>query len=147
MNIHWIYCIKNIFTLQNFWATCACLQKQFPAKFSLYWIYFLPFKIFEQLCAHPEKQSLPWIFHCIQYTFCIQDFLATCSCPEFSVLDIYFSQWRAVRFVTGEALSLSKPNLRVIWIEWRSINSPLNWLLSEWLLLMLSITYHTLLHT
>jgi len=28
-----------------------------------------------------------------------------------------------------------------------SINSPLSWLLSEWLLLMLSIPYHNLLHT
>jgi len=34
-----------------------------------------------------------------------------------------------------------------IWIEWNSINSPLSWLLAEWLLLMLSIPYHHLLHT
>ena len=33
------------------------------------------------------------------------------------------------------------------WIEWSSINSPFNWLLAEWLLLMLSIPYHNLLHT
>ena len=34
-----------------------------------------------------------------------------------------------------------------VWIEWSSINSPLNWLLAQWLLLMLSIPYHNLLHT
>ena len=34
-----------------------------------------------------------------------------------------------------------------VWIEWSSINSPLNWLLAEWLLLMLSSPHHNLLHT
>jgi len=28
------------------------------------------------------KQSCPGIFHCIEYTFYIQNFWATCSCPE-----------------------------------------------------------------
>ena len=168
MNIRSIHCIENIFTVQDFWATCACFQKQsFPAKFSLCRIYFLPFKTFEQLCAYPENQSSPWnvslysiewlLNHCSEMDFLhsgffflhsgfyIQDFLATCACPEFAVLDIYFLQWRAVRFVTGEALSLSTPNLRLY--ELSSINSPLNWLLAEWLLLMLSTPYHNLLHT
>jgi len=34
-----------------------------------------------------------------------------------------------------------------VWIELSSINSPLNWLLAEWLLLRLSIPYHNLLNT
>ena len=29
----------------------------------------------------PWKQSCPGIFHCIEYTFYIQNFLATCACP------------------------------------------------------------------
>jgi len=52
-------------------------------------------------------------FHCIQHTFYTQDFWSTCACSEFAVLNIYFLRWHAVRFVIGEALSLSKSNLRV----------------------------------
>jgi len=40
-----------------------------------------------------------------------------------------------------------KANFASIWIERSSINSPLTWLLAEWLLLMLSSPYHNLLHT
>jgi len=47
--------------------------------------------------AFPEKkQSSPEIFHCIEYTFYIQEFWATCVCPEkqrvpeFTVLNIFF---------------------------------------------------------
>ena len=72
-----IHCIEIFFTVQDFWATCACREKQsLPWNLSLYWIYFLPFRIFEQLCAWPE------IFCCIKYTFYIQDFWRTCTCPE-----------------------------------------------------------------
>ena len=111
MNIHWIYCIENIFTVQDFWETCACLQKQrFPAKYSLYWIYFLPFKIFDPALTL-ENKICPEIFHCIYFLH--SRFLSNLRLPWFAVLNIYFLQWRAVRFVTGEALSLSKSTLRV----------------------------------
>ena len=41
VNIHWINCIENFFTVQDFWATRACPEKQSsPWNFSLYWIYF-----------------------------------------------------------------------------------------------------------
>jgi len=57
-------------------------NQSFPWKFSLYWIYFLSFRIFEQLSACLEQQRVPWI-HCTKYVFfIIQDFLATCACPE-----------------------------------------------------------------
>ena len=106
MNIH---CIETFFTVHDFWATCASLKKQLPWKFSLYWIYFLPFRIFEQLALALKKRVainspywiyfLPFrifeqlalavknrvcleIFHCIEYTFYIQDFWSTCDCPE-----------------------------------------------------------------
>ena len=39
-----------------------------------------------------------------------------------------------------------KTNFASIWIKWSSMNSPLNWLLAEWLLLMISIPYHHFLH-
>jgi len=40
-----------------------------------------------------------------------------------------------------------KAKFASVWIAWRNINSPLNWLLAEWLLLMLSILYHHFSHT
>ena len=78
-----INCIEHFFTVHYFWATCACPEKNrvalkiftvvnnvlftfricnnfrltckqsFPWNFSLYWIYFLLFRIFEQ-------RRLPW---------------------------------------------------------------------------------------
>jgi len=88
VNIHWIYSIKNIFTVQDFWATLRLPSK---IDFSL--------KIFTVLNCHSrflsnsaltlENRVCPENFHCIQYTFCIQDFWATYACPEFAVLNIY----------------------------------------------------------
>ena len=106
--LYWKYfhCSGFLSNLRLPWKT------EFFLKFSLYWVYFLPFKIFEQLCAYNETQSLPWNFTVfnILFTFRIFEQLAL----ALNLLYwIYFLQWRAVRFVTGEALSLSKPNLRV----------------------------------
>ena len=61
MNIHWTHCIGNFFTVQDFWATCAC----------------------------PEKQSCPEIFHSIEIFFIIQDFWAGCICFENRVFPIF----------------------------------------------------------
>ena len=76
----WIYTVlKTLSSFTIFEQHALALKKQsFPWKFSLYWIYFLPFRIFEQLCACPENQSCPGIFHCIEYTFYFQEFWATC---------------------------------------------------------------------
>ena len=62
--------MEYTFYIQNFWAACAC----------------------------PEKQSCPDIFHCIeQVFFIIQKFWVACACPEkqrvpcnFSLYGIYF---------------------------------------------------------
>ena len=65
VNIHWI---ENFFTVHDFWASCACPEKtELPWKFSLYWIYLLPFRIFEQLALAlknrvAQKYSLYWIY-------------------------------------------------------------------------------------
>ena len=40
-----------------------------------------------------------------------------------------------------------KAKFASVWIEWSSIHSPLNWLLSEWLLPIFPIPYHNLLLT
>ena len=114
-----MHCIENFLTVHDFWATCACPEKtELPWNFSLYWIYFLLIRSFEQLCACPEKQSCtiftvlnmfftlrifeqpvlslknrvcPEILHSIEYTFYIQDFWATCACPENRVALEFFT--------------------------------------------------------
>jgi len=78
-NFHYF---EYTFYISDFWATSACPEKQrVPWKFSLYWIYILSFRIFEQL-ALALKNSCPENFHCTEYTFHIQDLWVTCACPE-----------------------------------------------------------------
>jgi len=43
---------------------------------------FSPFRIFEQLGLALKIRVCPENFHCIEYTFYIQDFWTTCNCPE-----------------------------------------------------------------
>ena len=105
-----IYCIENVFTVQDLRATCTCPDKlSVPWKFSLNRIHFLHsgflsnlrlpwktecalkiftlvnvlFTIHDFLAALrlPWKTELPCI-HCIEYIFYIQEFLATSTCPE-----------------------------------------------------------------
>ena len=73
--------IEYSFYNQDFWATCAC----------------------------PEKQSVPWI-HCIEYIFfIIQNFEQTCACPEKQNLPWKFSlYWNIfLSFRTVEQLDLA----------------------------------------
>ena len=145
VNIHWIYCIENIFTVQDFWATCACLKNRaFPEIFTVLNIFLTIQDFWATLRLQWNTEfalKILTVFN-VLFTFRVCEQLAL---AVNSLYWIYFLQWRAVRFVTGEALSLSKPSLRVY--ESNSVNSPLNWLLAEWLLLMLSIPCHNLLHT
>jgi len=78
-----IFTVVNIlFTFRIFNSFRLLCKQIFPWKFSLYWIYFLLFRIFEQRRFLWKKQSWPEIFHCIEYTFYIQEFWATCVCSE-----------------------------------------------------------------
>ena len=49
---------------------------------SLYLIYIINHSEFWTTCACPEKQSLPWSFHCVEIFFIFQDFWTTWACPE-----------------------------------------------------------------
>ena len=118
-----MHCIENFFTVQHFWTTCLCPEKQFSLNFftvliihffyhseflsnlplpwktdltwnsSLYW-YICIIQDFWATCVCPEN------FHCIEYTFHIQDFWATCACPEkqsvpwIHLLNAYFLSFR-----------------------------------------------------
>ena len=56
-------------------------KTELPWNFSLYWNIFYHSGFLSNLHL-PWKQGLPWI-HCIEYIFfIIQDFWATCACPE-----------------------------------------------------------------
>ena len=103
--------LSILFTFRSYEQLCACPEKQsVPWIFSMYWIYFLhsgflshlrfPWKtacalkfftvlnilfniwIYEQLPLGLKNKVCPAIFHCVEYTFCIQDFWATCVCHE-----------------------------------------------------------------
>jgi len=61
-------------------------------------IYFFIIQNFEQLALALINRVFPEIFHCLQIFFTLQDFVATCTCPEtefalkiFTVLSIVFT--------------------------------------------------------
>ena len=125
-----VHCNEHFFTVHEFWATSACPGKtELHWKFSLYWIYF-SHSGFLTTCACPENRVSPEILHCIEYIFyhsgflskfvlslknrgprihstdyifsIIQDFWATCACPEkqscpdiFTALNMYFILFRS----------------------------------------------------
>jgi len=113
VNIHWIHCIENFFTIQHFWTTYTCPEKQrFPWNFSLYWLYtFYHSGFLSNLCL-PWKFSLYWIyflhsgflsnlrlrwkteFHCFEIFFIVQEFWATCACPENRICHEIFQDGR-----------------------------------------------------
>jgi len=110
VNIRWIHCIQNFFTVQPFRTTCTCPEKQsFPWNLSLYWLYTFHHSGFWATCACPKKQIWPGILHCIEIFFIIQDVWATCVCPEIStVLNILFT------FRIFEQLALALKNRVVL---------------------------------
>jgi len=95
--------LNTLFYIQDFWATCACPEEQSaPWNFSPYGIYFLPFRILEQLGLALKKQSCPEIFHCIEIYFIIQDFWATRDCPEKQLPWNFPLYWMCTLFIIQE---------------------------------------------
>ena len=115
-----IYNVLNIFlTIQDFWATLRLPWKtEFALKFFTIFNILFIFRIFKQLAL--ALNSLYGIY-------------------------IFYSGVRWGAWLGG--IVSFKAKFASVWIKWSSINSPLNWLLAEWLLLMLSIPYHNLLRT
>jgi len=75
------HCIEYLFfIIQDFWATCACPEKNRVAqKIFTVLEYILSFRIFEQLSLALKNRVALKIFTVF---FIIQDFWATCACPE-----------------------------------------------------------------
>ena len=110
-----IRCKEYTFYIKNFWATCAWPEKQLPWCFSLYLnMYFLLFRSFEQHALALKNRGYPGICHCMEYTFYIQEFWATCmripwktefALIFFAVLNMYF-----LSFMIFEQLALALKN-------------------------------------
>ena len=105
-SVPWIHCIECIFlSFRIFEQLTLALKTEFVLK-SLYWMYIFIIQDFWATCACPEKQSCPEIFNCIEIYVIIQDFWATWACPEnkvfleFTVLNIYFLSFRIFEQLT-----------------------------------------------
>ena len=120
------HCIESTFYIQEFWATCTCPEKQscpeftvlsmplpsgFLSNLHLSWktegalkiftvlkMYFLSFRIFEQLALVLKNRMCPENFHCAEYIFYHSGFLSKKRLPwkielprNFSLHGIYFS--------------------------------------------------------
>jgi len=91
------HCIEYAFTFRIFEQLSLALKNIVCTGFFTVLKYFLSCRILEQLVLALKNRVCPEIFHCIEYTFYIQDFWATCACPEkqsvpwnFSLYWIYF---------------------------------------------------------
>ena len=84
--------VLKIFTVLKIWIL---LRYIFLSHFRIFEQLALTFRTFEQLALALKKTVCPEFFYCIKYTFfIIQDFWATCACPEFTVLNVYFFSFR-----------------------------------------------------
>ena len=82
--------------------------------------------------------NIHWI-HCIENIFHCSGFLSNLRLPWIRCIEyIFFTVTCGEVRYWGGTVSF-KAKFASVWIELSSINSPLNWLLAEWLLLMLFI--------
>ena len=83
-SVPWIHCIEYIFSIiQDFWATCACPEKQSCHEISHCIEYiFLSFKIFEQLALVLKNKVVPKFFSVLKYFLSLRIFEQLCACPE-----------------------------------------------------------------
>jgi len=122
VNIHSINSIENFVTVQDFWVTCPCPEKQslpwdfslcwniliiqdfwgtlrYPWNFSLYWNIFYHSGFLSNLCL-PWKQSLPWKLSVYWIYFLHSRFLSNLclpwkqSCPEICHSTEFFLPFR-----------------------------------------------------
>ena len=92
MSLLSIKTIEYSFYIQDFWATCAC-----PEKESVHWIHcieyiFFIIQNFEQSALALKNRICPEIFYCIEIFFIFQDFLATWASPDNRVCPEFFKR-------------------------------------------------------
>ena len=76
-------CIEYTFYIPDFEQLALALKNRGCPEYTVLNMYFLLFRIFEQRVLALKNTVYPENFHCIEYIFfIIQDFWATCACPE-----------------------------------------------------------------
>ena len=114
-----IFTLFNIlFTFRIFEQLALALKNRVCPEFTAMNIYFLSFRILNNLRL-PEKQSLPWNFSLYWiYIFYYSKFCKTCACPEKQSLPWKFSLY-LIYFLDSGFLS----NLRLLWKTDCALNS------------------------
>ena len=98
------YCFEHaFFTIQHFLATSASPEKKVAQKFFALCNILFTFRIFEQLALTLKNRGYPE-FTILNVFFIIQDFWATCACPE---------NFRCIEYIFYYSGVLS--NLRLPW--------------------------------
>jgi len=82
VNIHWIQRIENFFIVQDVSAICGCTEKQSCPGIFHSVEYIFRHSGFLSNFALVLKTELPWNFSLYWIYLYIQDFWATCACPE-----------------------------------------------------------------
>ena len=94
------HCIEIFFIFQDFWATCACPEKQSAWIHCIEYIYFLSFRILNNLRLPWKTEFALKLFTLLNILFTIRIFeqlalaLKNRVCPEFTVLNIHFLSFR-----------------------------------------------------
>jgi len=73
--------LNILFTFRSFEQLVVALENRVARNLSLHWNIFYYSRVLSNLRL-PWKTGCPGIFHCVEYTFHIQEFGATCACPE-----------------------------------------------------------------
>jgi len=103
VNIHWIHCFENFFTVQHFWTTCRLLalkNKVFPENFHCIDRILFKFRIFEQLALALKNRVALKFFTVLKYFLSYRNFeqLALVLKTEFALNVFiglkYFSSFR-----------------------------------------------------
>ena len=96
-----MHCIENFFTVQHFWTTCLCPEKQFSLNFfTVFIIHFLSFRILGQLALTLKNRFDLKFFTLLKYLY-YSGFLSNLCLPwKVSLYWVYFlhsgflSSWR-----------------------------------------------------
>jgi len=134
--LDWIYCIGNFFTfswktefavkfftvlnifftIQDFWTTCDCPEKQRCLKFFTVLSILLHSEVLSNFPSPWKTACALKIFTVLNIFFIVQDFWATYACPEnrvcpeFTVLNIHFLSFRIIEHL---ALALKNSCLEI----------------------------------
>ena len=106
-------CMEYTFYIQNFWSICMRLpwKTELPRYFSLYLNMYILSFRIFEQLCACLEQSWPGIFHWIEYTFYIQEFWATCMRLPWKTEGSLNLLYRIYIFYYSKVLS----NLRLPW--------------------------------